>query len=165
MKPHPGNWYGKTKLKAEEIVQTLPRYGIYRSDKILGFNDFDSENGYMSKILKGIPFAVNSDLLAHPIFADDYGRAIQQMQKLDEVGILHVAGPERMTKFELTKNLARILGNESIVQGVQNKNQQAKRPEMSINTQKAQSLGITFTPIQGAYRIIEEQVRQSQRIK
>ena len=161
MTPKPGNWYGETKLKAEEIVQTLPRYGIYRSDKIFGFNGFDKENGYMSKIIKGVPFVVNSDLLAHPIFADDYVRAIQRMQELEEKGILHVGGRERMTKFELTKGLAKILGKESIVQGIQNKNQQAKRPEMSINTDKAKSLGITFAPIKQAFKIIDEQITQS----
>ncbi|MGH7203516.1 MAG: SDR family oxidoreductase [Candidatus Levyibacteriota bacterium] len=161
MNPTPGNWYGKTKLKAEEVVQTLPRHGIYRSDKIFGFNGFDQENGYLSKIIKGEPFAVNADLLAHPIFADDYGHAIQRMQELDEVGILHVAGPERITKFELMKSLAKIIGKESVVQGIRNKNQAAKRPEMSINTEKAKSLGITFTSLKEAYRIIGEQITRS----
>lgn len=160
MKQNAKIWYGITKTKAEEVVQTLPRYGIYRSDKIFGFNGFDKENGYLSDILKGVPFSVNNDVLAHPVFAEDYIKAIQKMQELDATGIVHVAGPERMSKFELARRLAKVVGKESVVLGVGNKDQAAQRPDIDINTDKAKSLGITFTPIEEACKIIAEQIQQ-----
>lgn len=162
IKPITKMWYGITKTKAEEVVQTLPRYSIYRSDKIFGWNGLNKENGYLSDILKGVPFAVNNEVLAHPVFAEDFVKAILKMQELDFTGIVHLAGPERMSKFELANRLAKIVGNESVVLGVNNKDQAAGRPDININTEKAKNLGIEFTPIEKACKIISEQIEQSE---
>jgi dTDP-4-dehydrorhamnose reductase len=59
--PNPINWYGKTKLRAEQEVETLPEYGIYRFDKLYGYNGEGKPNDAFTKIETGKAFEVNSD--------------------------------------------------------------------------------------------------------
>lgn len=154
--PHPINWYGETKLRAEREVMTLPRWGIYRFDKLYGYNGPDKPNDLLSKIMAGKPFEVNSDQVRQPLFVDDVGRAIQLVQKQGLNGVLHLAGPDNISKYELTLRLAKLLGKESLVVPIPEKQQIARRPkDASIVTTKAESLGITFTSLEKAIPLIE----------
>lgn len=158
--PHPINWYGETKLKAEQEVVTLPSWGIYRFDKLYGYNGVGLPNDLLSKITAGKPFEVNNDQIRQPLLVDDVGRALQRMQELDMNGILHLAGPDNISKYELTLRLARLLGKESLVIPIPERQQIARRPkDASIVTTKAESLGITFTSLEKAIPMIEGALR------
>lgn len=159
--PHPINWYGETKLKAEKEVMILPRWGIYRFDKLYGYNGLGKPNDLLSKIMADKPFEVNNDQIRQPLLVDDIGRALQRMQELDINGILHLASQDKISKFELTLRLARLLGKESLVVPVPEKQQIARRPkDASIETNKAESLGITFTSLVKAIPMIEGVLQQ-----
>lgn len=154
--PHPINWYGETKLRAEKEVMTLPHWGIYRFDKLYGYNGLNKPNDLLSKIIAGKPFEVNSDQIRQPLLVDDVGKAMQTMQDLEISGILHLAGPDNISKYELTLRLAQLLGKESLVVPIPEKQQIARRPkDASIVTTKAESLGITFTSLERAIPLIE----------
>lgn len=154
--PHPINWYGETKLRAEREVMTLPHWGIYRFDKLYGYNGSDKPNDLLSKIMAGKPFEVNSDQIRQPLLVDDVGKAIRKMQELGINGILHLAGPDNISKYELTLRLAKLLGKESLVVPIAEKEQIARRPkDASIATTKAETLGIAFTSLENAIPLIE----------
>jgi dTDP-4-dehydrorhamnose reductase len=162
--PHPINWYGETKLRAEQEVMTLPSWGIYRFDKLYGYNGLGKPNDLLSKIMADKPFEVNNDQIRQPLLVDDIGRALQRMQELGMNSILHLAGPDKISKFELTLRLARLLGKESLVVPIPEKQQIARRPkDASIETNKAESLGITFTSLERAIPMIEGVLRKEDR--
>lgn len=156
-KPNPINWYGETKLKAEREVITLSEYGIYRFDKIYGYNGKGKPNDLLSKILSGKRIRANSDQLRQPLFVDDVGDAIKIVQRSRKSGIFHLAGPDRVSKYELVVKLARLVGRESLVVPIKEEGQIARRPrDTSVKTTKVESLGGTFTSIKEAIRLIKK---------
>lgn len=160
---HPINWYGETKLKAEQEVIQLPKYSILRFDKLYGFNGLGKRNDDLGKILAGKSFEVNMDQIRQPLLTDDVAHAIKRIQELNFSGILHLAGQERISKYNLTVQLARLVGNESLVIPIPEKQQIARRPkDASIRTEKAESLGIQFTPLKEGILQIVEQLRRKE---
>lgn len=158
---HPINWYGETKSRAEQAVTKLPKHSILRFDKLYGFNGLGKRNDDLGKILAGKPFEVNRDQIRQPLLIDDVAQAVQKIQELDFSGILHLAGPEKITKHDLTTQLARLIGKESLVIPIPEKQQIARRPkDASISTAKAESLGIQFTPLKEGILQISEQLKR-----
>ncbi len=154
--PNPINWYGETKLRAEQEVATLPHYGIYRFDKLYGYNGEGKPNDILSKVATGKPFEVNNNLVRQPLLIDDVGRALQLVQKLGLNGVFHLAGPDSMSKYELTVELAKLIGRETLVIPILGKEQLARRPkDASIVTSKMKRIGMKFTPLSEAMRVIE----------
>lgn len=149
--PNPVNWYGETKLRAEMEVMSLPRWGIYRFDKLYGYNGKGLPNDLLSKIIADERIEANDNFIRQPLLVDDMGSALQKMQELEVNGILHLAGPDKISKYELTLRLARLLGKEYLIIPIQEKQQIARRPkDASILTAKAKSLGIIFTSFEKA---------------
>lgn len=153
---HPINWYGETKLRAEQEVSQLPSFGIYRFDKLYGYNGEGKLNDALSKIERGIPFEVNSDQIRQPLLVDDVVRSLQLAQERSASGIFHLAGPDRLSKYELTVRLARLVGKENLVVPIPEKEQVARRPrDVSISTSKVESMGMVFTTIDEGISLIE----------
>lgn len=154
--PHPINWYGETKLKAEKEVATLPEYGIYRFDKLYGYNGEGKPNDAFSKIKAGEPFEVNNDQIRQPLFVDDVGKSLRLVQKRGASGIFHLAGPDNINKYELTRKLAELVEKESLVVPIAEAEQLARRPkDASISATKMERLGMRFTPLDEALHLIE----------
>ena len=90
------------------------------------------------------------------MFVDDVGRAMQLVQEGGFNGIFHLAGPDNISKYELTRELAKLRGKESLVVPIPEKEQLARRPEnATIVTHKIECLGMRFTPLLDALPIIE----------
>lgn len=154
--PRPINWYGTTKLRAEKEVATLPYHSIYRFDKLYGYNGEGKPNDVFSKIAAGKPFEVNNDQIRQPLLVEDVGRALQLVQEKGLNGIFHLAGPDKISKYELSIQLARLLDKESLVVPIPKKEQLARRPkDVSIVVTKMERLGMRFTPLNEAMRQIE----------
>jgi len=110
--PNPILLYGRTKLDAEHAVLKSPRglvarlsllYGFAKTDRI-GF--FDSA---VSALRRGEPQCFFQDEYRTPL---DYGSAAAILIELaltDSVGVIHVAGGERMSRWELMSRAARAL--------------------------------------------------------
>jgi len=147
-KPNPINWYGETKRRAEDEVATLPQFGIFRFDKLYGYNGIGKPNDDISKILNGQPFEVNSDQIRQPLFVDDVATALQLIQGNSANGVFHLAGPDKLTKYELTKKLAKLFGKEEFVIPIPEKAQLARRPkDATLCSTKIEEMGMVFTPL------------------
>jgi dTDP-4-dehydrorhamnose reductase len=158
-KPSPINFYGETKMRAEQAVMGIPNYAIYRFDKLYGYNGEGRPNDILSKVFAGKPFEVNSDQVRQPLLIDDIGRAIQRVDELGQNGVFHLAGPDNISKYELAQRLAGLLGKEDLVIPVPEKQQIARRPlDASIATVKAEHLGITFTSLESALKRIDTEL-------
>lgn len=155
---NPLNWYGETKLMGERAILQLPRSVILRADFLYGYNDKDLPNGFFEIILSGEQIDIYGDEVRHPLFVDDVGNAIKVILEKDAEGVFHLAGPDRLTKYELALQLEKVIRNESHLVRAE-ENSAVKRPvALSLDTGLARSLGIYFTPVAEAAQKIKAQM-------
>lgn len=154
----PVNLYGAIKARAEKEVQTLDDSAILRFDFLYGYNDTDSPNGLIGKILSGRRIEANSKQQRKPLLVDDVARTVERIIETNGNGIYHLAGPDNITKYELCKRLEQILGVTGDIHPIEFEQQVARRPkDSSLSINRLAELGISCTPIESALNIIREQ--------
>ncbi len=140
---NPVNFYGETKVRAEQEVLSLPTAAILRFDILYGFNSVFGNNGFFSKVQRG--GEVNCDQQRQPLFVDDVIYAIQRILEASSSGIFHLAGQEKMTKYELGLTLEGIVRGTSLLVPIPEKAQVARRPKnVTLDTSRACAIGIKF---------------------
>ena len=159
---NPINFYGKTKLRAEQEALTLVGSVILRFDILYGFNGMEENNGFFSKIIRGGGVEVNNDQKRQPLLVDDIGYTIKTILDGNHSGIYHLAGLEDTTKYELGLALERIIRSESELTPISEKQQIARRPkDISLNTSKAIGIGIRFHSISEGIELVRLQYESS----
>jgi dTDP-4-dehydrorhamnose reductase len=163
-KPNPISFYGLTKLEAERIASsTLQNFLIIRTSVLYGWHP--TKLNFATWVLKGLverqTMKVVNDHINSPTLADNLAGAIQKAIKLDSRGILHIAGSERISRFDFARRIARRFDlDDSLLLPVQMKdlNWVARRPrDSSLNVGKAEKeLGVELF---GVDRGLEEMVR------
>lgn len=128
--PDPINWYGKTKLLAEkDLYKVLPTALTLRCDLLYTPNSLDGKVG------------LDNVQQRSPVLISDVAKAIDLLLELDQIGIFHVSGDERLTKYELGQKLG---GDFRPLTDVK---YAAPRPKKSsLDSTKIRSLGMVFTP-------------------
>ncbi|MCC7439275.1 MAG: SDR family oxidoreductase [Armatimonadetes bacterium] len=109
-KPNPINYYGRTKLAAENIctqsavplaiVRTMWLYGHTRSTKM------NFVRWLCQELSEGKSVSVVSDEFGNPTLLDDLAYAIFQIIQKDICGIINVSGEERMSRLEFAHGIA-----------------------------------------------------------
>lgn len=154
----PVNLYGAAKARAENEVQILDNSAILRFDFLYGYNEPNSPNGLVGKILSGRRIEANSKQQRKPLLVDDVARTAERIIETNGSGIYHLAGPDNITKYELCKRLEQILGLTGDIHPIEFEQQVAKRPkDSSLSINRLAELGISCTPIEPALNIIREQ--------
>jgi len=144
---HPLNVYGKTKLKAEQIVQHIDgKYVIIRTN-IYGWNRKNKESlaeWMICKLENNELLHAIKDIYFSPILVNNLGDAILELYNLKFNGILNVAGTEICSKLEFAKKIAEIFNlNQHLIEPINSDKLKfkAKRAKnMGLNTKKAQSI-------------------------
>jgi dTDP-4-dehydrorhamnose reductase len=108
--PNPISYYGLTKLEAEKIVASASSESLtIRSSVLYGWHP--SKLNFATWILKGLhehqTLKVVNDHINSPTFADNLAEAIRKAIEQDSQGVLHVAGSERITRFDFARRIAR----------------------------------------------------------
>jgi dTDP-4-dehydrorhamnose reductase len=108
--PNPISYYGLTKLEAERIVASASSDSlIVRSSVLYGWHP--SKLNFATWILKGLherqTLKVVNDHINSPTFADNLAEAIRRGIERNSQGVLHVAGSERITRFDFARRIAR----------------------------------------------------------
>jgi dTDP-4-dehydrorhamnose reductase len=163
-KPNPISFYGLTKLEAERIAaSTSPKSLIVRTSVLYGWHP--TKLNFATWVLKGLrerrTLKVVNDHINSPTFADNLADAIRKAIRYDSQGILHIAGSERISRFDFARKMARQFDlDESLLVPVEMKdlNWIARRPrDSSLNVGKAEKeLGIELF---GVDRGLEEMAR------
>jgi dTDP-4-dehydrorhamnose reductase len=164
--PNPVNWYSETKLMAEREVAKLQKFGIYRFDKLYGYNGEGRPSDAFSILEKGGMLNANCDQIRQPVLIDDVGHALGVVHEKSSNGIFHLAGPDKMTMHELSVGLAHLVGKENYVNKVPSREQLVRRPKnLTLSTLKAKSLGIKFTTFEEALLNIEGSMNRGRMIE
>jgi dTDP-4-dehydrorhamnose reductase len=105
--------YGRTKLAAEEAVLGYDRAGVVRVSLLFGpalgeqRSFFDEQ---VAAIKAARPCRLFSDEWRTPLALSTAASALMQIAESDFTGLLHLGGPERMSRLEMGRRLARELG-------------------------------------------------------
>ena len=162
--PNPISYYGLTKLEAERIVASASSDSLaIRTSVLYGWHP--SKLNFATWILKGLhehqTLKVVNDHINSPTLADNLADAIHKAIERNSQGILHIAGNERISRFEFARRLAEKFGlDEALLIPVEMRdlNWVARRPrDSSLDVGKAEKeLG---TELFGVDRGIEEMVK------
>lgn len=162
--PNPISFYGVTKLEAERITSSTPSDSlIVRPSVLYGWHP--TKLNFTTWILKGLrerrTLRVVRDHINSPTLADNLAQAIQRAIERNSRGVLHIAGNERISRFDFARRIARQFAlDESLLVPVEMKDLDwvARRPrDSSLNVGKAEKeLGIELF---GVNRGLEEMAR------
>lgn len=118
--PSPVNYYGQTKLEAEELIKTyvLP-WAIVRTVLVYG-RPLKGRSNMLSivqeKLLKGEPYYVVDDQFRTPTWVGDLVAGLMAVIRHRATGIWHISGQEGMTPYEMACRTAAFLGlNENLL--------------------------------------------------
>lgn len=109
---HPVHAYGRAKAAAEAIVrQTAPSAAIVRTSLVYGFDPPDPRTAWTLDSARGLnDITLFTDEFRCPIFAPDLADALLELAADDWAGPLHIAGAERLSRYEFGRRLCQAVG-------------------------------------------------------
>lgn len=133
--PRPVNYYGRTKLDAEEAVKDYPfDWCIIRTVLVYGKNH-SGRNDLLTlvkeKLEKGEEYNVVDDQLRTPTHVKDLAKGIVSAITKEATGIFHISGKDILTPYQMALMTAVHLGlDKSLIKKVTalNFSQPARRP-------------------------------------
>ena len=143
-KPNPIGFYGKSKLDGEKammgmasswcIARTSTPFGWHKTRK--SFPVFVAENLRAKKEINAV-----TDQYTSPTYVANLSRMLIELAKRQIVGIIHVAGASRVSRFDMATLVADKLSlDKNLIKSstIQQMNWTAKRPkDSSLDTSKA----------------------------
>ena len=144
--PNPINFYGKSKLAAEDIVRrTKTHWSIVRTVLVYGIsNDMSRSNIILwvkNNLEQGKPINVVDDQWRTPTLAEDLASGSTLIAKNKAFGIFHISGSDYLTPYDIAKKTAKFFSlDESLIEraNASNFRQPARRPlKTGFTVQKA----------------------------
>lgn len=161
--PRPINYYGLTKLLAEEITRALGG-SIVRVAWIYGTGPGRPNFGrtVVEKLMRGEAVTAITDQWSSPTLNTIIGEAFTKLLSMGFTGIIHVVGP-RLSRYEFARAIARYFGfNEELIKPVRlgDVNYRARRPrDSSLSNKRAvELLGIPLNDINYALSIFKREL-------
>lgn len=109
--PEPINPYGAAKAAAETAVRAImPRAAIVRTSLIIGDEVYKHVRLVLDMLTGKNDGALFTDEIRCPIHVQDLAAALLELAQLDYAGILNVAGPQAVNRYELGVLIARRWG-------------------------------------------------------
>lgn len=145
-KPDPINYYGVTKLKAEEIVQTQAEYFIARPSVIYGSTPAAGKVNFalwlIETLRKGEHVKIVTDQWNTPTLNTNLAKMTLEVVERRLTGIYHLCGATRVSRLEFATLIANAFGLDAgLIDPVLSSQftWPAKRPmDSSLDTSKAQ---------------------------
>jgi len=165
--PNPINAYGKAKLEEEELVKNSGlKYLILRIAVPYGYNSSDDKQTFEKWIINNLrnnkEIKVIDNQFNTPTLIDDIANAVKKLIELKKVGIYHVTGSERISRYDFAIKIASIFRlNKALIKRIKTKdlNWKATRPiDSSLNTDKLKKLDIKMSNINEGLSIMKKQM-------
>jgi dTDP-4-dehydrorhamnose reductase len=143
--PNPINYYGKTKLAAEEIILNISRNVVLRTSVIYGWHEKSRFTNWILHYLKEKkhvdPF---SDQYNTPTLVDDLSKSILEIIRLEISGLYHATGKTCINRYEFALKLANQFGyDKNLIKSTTSdqKKQDAPRPNSTcLDSKKLEDL-------------------------
>lgn len=135
-KPRPLNYYAKTKLIAEHVLEALDvNYIVARTAVLYGMGGLGKESfvkWVIDKLRKKERIRIVSDQHNNPTYADNLAEILLTLYEKDANGIFHVTGADCLSRYEFAMRIASIFElDEKLISSTTTPelNQIAPRPE------------------------------------
>jgi len=144
--PNPINYYGVTKLKAEEIVKTQKEYFIARPSVMYGSTPAAGKVNFalwiIENLRKGEHVKIVTDQWNTPTLNTNLAEMTLEVIARKLTGIYHLCGATRLSRFKFAEQIADVFSlDKSLIDKVLSSEftLSAKRPmDSSLDTSKAQ---------------------------
>ena len=138
----PGTYYGRTKLEAECHVLTHPQNLVVRLPLLYGLPEVAREPGFFEQMLRALetdqPLHLFEDEVRTPLWLEDAARACSRLAFSELTGVIHVAGPERLSRLAMGQKLAAAIGCKHAklvaTQRAQYPSSEARPHDLSLDT-------------------------------
>jgi dTDP-4-dehydrorhamnose reductase len=114
--PSPLSVYGRTKVAAERAALAAPGAVVARVSLLFG-PGLTGRTGFFEQqaaaLRAGRPLQLFEDEWRTPLSLRTAARALTALAASDIEGIVHVGGPERMSRLEMGRRLAAVLGSDA----------------------------------------------------
>ena len=160
--PTPVNVYGRTKLEAESHVLALDQHTVLRlpliiSPSLVGRPKFFEQ--LTTSLREGKPVTLFDDEWRAPLTAEDVAQAVALALTHRVTGLFHLAGPQRLSRYEIGVAVARGMGlDPAPIRRASRLSMQSPEPrprDTSLNGEKWLARFPAWKP-----RTIEEAARQ-----
>ncbi len=113
--PAPINYYAETKVAAERVVAGLgSNFVVARISVVVGFPMLGAGNSFLTRMVPqlraGKPVGVPPNEVRTPIDVVTLARALLELAGAACHGYIHLAGNDRLNRFEMVRRIARDLG-------------------------------------------------------
>ncbi len=111
-RPEPVNFYGKSKLAAENVVRGagLDRWSIVRTVLVYGTGvDLSRANfglWVIDELRRGRPISVVTDQIRTPTFVDDLAAGVERVVRFNKTGVFHISGREQISVHDFAVRIA-----------------------------------------------------------
>jgi dTDP-4-dehydrorhamnose reductase len=114
--PAPLNQYARTKVKAEKgIVEILANHVIVRPSLIMGLPVLESGNSFLWRLIQSLENGAQSAFpdteIRSPVDVITLSRATLEIAFSSFTGILHIAGNDRLSRYDMARRIARAFGH------------------------------------------------------
>lgn len=111
-RPAPLHPYGVAKADAEALVQqAAPGAVIVRTSLICRLEPLDPISAWIrDSVQQGRPITLFTDEIRSPVWVQDLAAALIELAGLPYTGVLNVAGPQALSRYQMGQRLARRLG-------------------------------------------------------
>lgn len=107
----PKSFYGFSKLEGEKKVLTANKNTLILRVNFFGNSNKRSLFNYFYKAgLENEKVIGFSDVYFTTLYAEDVARITHQLARLDKIGIFHLVGSERLTKYEFGRKIYKVFG-------------------------------------------------------
>jgi len=133
--PAPLNFYGATKLEAENIIkQNLKEFLIVRTSWLFGRNGKNFVKTITEKAAKEGKVWVVDDQIGSPTYSKDLAEAVFHLIRDNKTGIFHLTNSETCSWYQFTLEILNLLKIECRVNPISSKDSDraAKRPAYSV---------------------------------
>jgi dTDP-4-dehydrorhamnose reductase len=138
--------YGETKAAAEQIILANPRHTVVRMS-LIGGTSPTGDRGFNEQLRRAWQAGQNlrlfTDEYRSPLAAEVAARAIWELAALCRPGLYHVAGPERLSRWQIGRLLAARwpqLNPRIEAASLEEYAGAPRAPDTSLNSAKAQKL-------------------------
>jgi dTDP-4-dehydrorhamnose reductase len=160
--PRPINFYAETKVRAEQIVAgTVPRSVVTRLSLVMGLPIINSGNSFLSRMVpawkEGKTVGVPDNEIRTPLDVVTLGRCLLEISANGFTGFIHLAGNDRLSRYEMVCRIAKRMGfseDQVAVKNAVDSPDRAPRPrDASLSNAKAKAT--LKTPMQDLDDAIE----------
>ena len=108
----PVNYYGKTKLEAENLLRGSQRKHLIFRGNVLFSEDLFCKSNFFAwvykSILKNNSIKVVDDQISNPTLISEFVKAIFQAMVMKCEGVFHIGSEDHLSRYEFALNIAKI---------------------------------------------------------